>query len=205
MEPMQDTLSCTSSYPPIPPQVFYGTMNGGAPHGTSTAASLQCKPWIDMWLAAVEGASDLSPSHNLTPSSASLDLPAVTPSLPQSSISSKAPKSMKFHEDFPIWDLSQLLSAVIDVNPYIAPWKKNGKVLAPWTALTCEANSHPAVSTSLSGWLDTITSIWAEAKELMDAQRVQAKKEKDVDKVAREDMRLAMMAMRKGTKRGRAS
>ncbi|KAF8529936.1 hypothetical protein JB92DRAFT_3092736 [Gautieria morchelliformis] len=150
----------------------------------------------------------------------SLDLPAVTLSLPQSSISSKAPKTAQ--------------CAVIDVNPYIVPWKKvgekwhevakrvqdagycigrdpdtlknkNGKVLAPQAALTHEANSHLAVFTSLSGQLDAIASIWAEAKELTDAQCVQAKKEKDADKVAGEDMHLAMMAMRKGTKRRRAS
>ncbi|KAF8479965.1 hypothetical protein JB92DRAFT_3041943 [Gautieria morchelliformis] len=199
---------------PIPPAVFYNTPStpttsqaGGieerlgpalfsnstnAPHPPAVAPSLVTS------VTAPPSTPDESSNNRLDTSSKGLGSQPIS--------------SRKAREAFSLHDLDQLLRAVIEVNPYMAPqvarrvqesgcclnresdtlknqveslltWVEGGEKKTPRSALGKEWERDPALFASLSGKLDAMQHLKLEAKGTKEEQK---EREKQVQNAAKD-------------------
>ncbi|KAF8472427.1 hypothetical protein JB92DRAFT_3134893 [Gautieria morchelliformis] len=156
---------------PIPPATFYGNL-------MSTPGS---DAMIDPML--------LGNTTNVSrPPSTAVSAPPVAPPL-RSTLESTDSTARKGCEEFSLKDLEQLLRAVIDINPYMAP---HNKISEWWKQVErLQFALH---------WEGS----WDMVKDTHEEEREQAKEGEKASQAAGESLRLRMMTGHRGhTKRAR--
>ncbi|KAF8525366.1 hypothetical protein JB92DRAFT_3093703 [Gautieria morchelliformis] len=186
-----------SSYPTIPPSIFYGGTDGHNPH--STPHSAMNSPPLDFNAFSRLPPPSLSITTAAAPEASMPGIGAWLANIPVGEKWREVAKRVQEAGYCKGKDVDTLKNKVTSLLNWV-------EVLATQSVLSREAEGNPAVFASLLGRLDAMASMRAEAKELTDKQHDEAKKAKDVDKRAGEDMHQAMMAPHKSTKwRKRAS
>ncbi|KAF8483248.1 hypothetical protein JB92DRAFT_3031987 [Gautieria morchelliformis] len=195
---------------PIPPAVFYNTPSTPialSPALFSNSTNTPHPPAVALSLITSVAAPPSTPDES---SNTGLDASGVLGSQPVS--------SRKVREAFSLHDLDQLLCAVIEVNPYMAPWAKLGEhwkevarhvqesrsclnrepdtlknKVASLLAWVEVVGAHPALFASLSGKLDAVQHLKLEVKGTREEQKEREKQVQNAAKDEGETMRDAML------------